>query len=457
MRAESEATIIYLCHRFEALLEGAWRAPVEEVATVSTLLHFILFSLTILLSHHLLSPATPIRHIPTSPRLPLSTATVFPSSRLSTLDTRNLLDAQLYPLNHLPTEQPCPTTSLTLSFSLLLATTAPTMRDPTTDKHNPHLPLNMLLCRQSPIALPLVALLLKSRSHVHLLLLREEEERMIPRKKVKRKSACFQTLLRDFSPTCLHCPTVRLHVLIVISSSAASSPRSLGSAAMDESDSEDGTDFDHEAPLYPIEGKFRSEADRAEVMAMTEIRREEILAERAAEVERRVQDLQLKKILQQRKREQAGADKRKRKAAAADLDDDDQRKSSRPKVKASGPLEAYKREREMKGQQRNRGDERRRDRSPSRDDRDSDRDADGDSEVEWDEKPRAAAAAARDEAPATLRDFERARIGRTNFARVCFYPTFETSIRNCYARVSIGVNRDTGAPQYRMAQIKSRF
>jgi len=224
---------------------------------------------------------------------------------------------------------------------------------------------------------------------------------------------------------------------------------------MDESDSEDGADFDQDAPLYPIEGKFRSEADRAEVMGMTEIRREEILAERAAEVERRVQDLQLKKILQQRKREQAGADKRKRKAAAADLDDEDQRKSSRPKVKASGPLEAYKREREMKGQQRNREDDRRRDRSPSRDDGDSDRDADGDSEVEWDEKPRAAAS--REEAPATLRDYERARIGRTNFAKVCFYPTFEASLKGCYTRVSIGVNRETGAPQYRMAQIKSTF
>jgi RNA polymerase-associated protein RTF1 len=223
---------------------------------------------------------------------------------------------------------------------------------------------------------------------------------------------------------------------------------------MDESDSEDGG-FDQDAPLYPIEGKFRSESDRAEVMAMTEIRREEILAERAAEVERRTQDQQLKKILQQRKREQAGVDKKKRKAAAADLDDEDQRKSSRPKVKASGPLEAYKREREMKGQQRNREDGRRRDRSPSRDDMNSDRDADGDSEVEWDEKPRAAAAASREEAPPTLRDFERARVGRTNFARVCFYPTFESSIKGCYCRVSIGVNRDTGAPQYRMTQIKS--
>lgn len=222
---------------------------------------------------------------------------------------------------------------------------------------------------------------------------------------------------------------------------------------MSESDSEDGADFDQDAPLYPIEGKFKSESDRADIMSMTEIRREEILAERAAEVEKRTQDQQLKRILQQRKREQAGADKKKRKAAAADLDDEDQRKNSRPKVKSSGPLEAYKREREMKGQQRSREEDRRRDRSPSRDDADSDRDAEGDSEVEWDDKPRTAAS--REEAPPGLRDFERARVGRSNFARVCFYPTFETAIKGCYCRVSIGVNRDTGAPQYRMAQIKS--
>ena len=179
---------------------GAWRGPVEEVATGSTLLHFIPILLPILLSHHLLSP------------------TVYcdksPSSRLTTLDTRNLVDPQLYPLSHPPTAQPCPTTSLMLSFSLLLATTAPTMRDPTTDKLNPHPPSNVLPCPQSPIAHPLVELSLKSKSRVHLLLLRDEEERMIPRKKVKRKSARFQTLLRDFSQSCLHCSTVRFHVLI---------------------------------------------------------------------------------------------------------------------------------------------------------------------------------------------------------------------------------------------------
>ncbi|GAB7351632.1 hypothetical protein MBLNU459_g2241t1 [Dothideomycetes sp. NU459] len=238
--------------------------------------------------------------------------------------------------------------------------------------------------------------------------------------------------------------------------STPSSPQSLGSAAMDESDSETSPgDLDGDAPLYPIDGKFRSEGDRQEVMAMTEIQREEILAERAAEVERKAQDQQLKRILQQRRREEAqGAERRKRKAVAADLEDD-ARKSSRQKVvKPSGPLEEYKKQRELKGAQKARGADRGRDdRSPSRDNGDSDRDAEGDSEVEWDDKPRASGAS-HEVSPADLRDYERVRVGRTNFAKVCFYPTFESTIKGCYVRVSIGINRDTGEPQYRMAQIK---
>lgn len=222
---------------------------------------------------------------------------------------------------------------------------------------------------------------------------------------------------------------------------------------MDESDSETSPgDLEEDAPLYPIEGKFRSESDRQEILAMTEIEREEILAERAAEVEKKAQDQQLKRILQQRRREEAQGAK-KRKAAAADLEDD-ARKSSRPKVvKASGPLEAYKKQRENKAAQKARGAGRGRDdRSPSRDDGDSDRDADGDSEVEYYEKP--VTATPKDDPPADLRDYERVRIGRSNFAKVCFYPNFDSSIKGCYVRVSIGMTRETGEAQYRMAQIK---
>lgn len=216
---------------------------------------------------------------------------------------------------------------------------------------------------------------------------------------------------------------------------------------MDESDSDTSpAHIDDHAPLYPVEGKFRSESERAEIMAMTEIQRESILAERAQEVEKRTQDQQLKRILQQRKRGESDNYK-KRKSEAANLDSSD----GPPKRSANPALDKYKEQRQMKSDQKARGEDRRRgNRSPSRDHIGSDRDADAESEVEWDDKP----VVSREEPPADLRDFERVRVGRSNFAKVCFYPTFDSAVKGCFCRVSIGIAKDTQVPQYRMAQIK---
>lgn len=237
--------------------------------------------------------------------------------------------------------------------------------------------------------------------------------------------------------------------------STPNSPNSMGSAAMDESESDTSPgDIDDDAPLYPVEGKFRSEADRAEIMAMTEIEREEILADRAHEVQKRQQDQQLKRILARQKRDAASGDnaknKKKRSGDAAGLTDD--ARGSRTKRSLNPALDKYKEQRQLKSDQKARGEERRREhRSPSRDDADSERDADAESEVEWDEKP---PVTSREEPTAELRDFERVRVGRSNFARVCFYPTFESAIKGCFCRVNIGLNKETGEPQYRMAQVK---
>lgn len=213
---------------------------------------------------------------------------------------------------------------------------------------------------------------------------------------------------------------------------------------MEESgDEANGFDAEDEAPLYPIEGKYSSERDRADIMSMTEIEREAILAERAAEVQRRTQDQQLKRLLSQRRA--ADADKRKRKAGAADLDDS-ARKSSRPKTKASETLEAYKRQRELKGAQRARGEERRARRSPSEEAGLSDQDAEGESEVEWDDRRRASPV--REEIPPDTQDFNRCRVGRTNFSKVLHYPTFEPLIKGCYVRVNVDGH------SYRVGQIR---
>lgn len=228
------------------------------------------------------------------------------------------------------------------------------------------------------------------------------------------------------------------------------SPGSIGSRDMAQSDSEGdapGDESDDEAPLYPIEGQFTSVSDKTHILSLPEIEREEILAERAANVTRKQQDLQLKRALAATREKARNHNKRK---ADADLDDG-LRKTSKAKTEKRSALDDYKRAREQREAGKSRIDPRR----DQRDDRSasyaSDRDADGESEVEWAEP---SSEYKRDEPPADLRDFNRVHVGRSNFAKVCFYPNFENAVKGCFARVSIGPDRATGQNVYRMAQIK---
>jgi RNA polymerase-associated protein RTF1 len=229
------------------------------------------------------------------------------------------------------------------------------------------------------------------------------------------------------------------------------------------SDSE-GSDaeIEDDGPIFPYEKLYLSAKDKQEIMAMPEIQREQILSERAQEVDRHNQDLALRRLLASREKEEARkAKKNKRKASVANLDEG-ARKSSRQKTtlggrkvgEASEAIEAYKRQREQKGKR----DELRRRDTTTRDhksrSRVSDEDADGESEVEWDDRERSPSPP-KDDPPAELRDIQRTRVGRTNFAQVCFYPGFEEAISGCYARVNIGPNRDTGLNEYRLCLIKS--
>ena len=229
-----------------------------------------------------------------------------------------------------------------------------------------------------------------------------------------------------------------------------------------------------DGPIFPFEQFYYSEEDKAKIMAMSEVQRESILAERAAIRDRKSQDLHLRKLLQARERDEAkSADKKKRKAGDADLDEK-QRKSSRQKTtlggrkvgESSDAIEAYKRQREQKGlrdEQRRKASEERKERAKRGEDvgQYSSADAEGESEVEWDDaKARAArrsTSAPRDDTPAELREYELIRVGRDNFARVCFYPGFEKAITNCLVRISIGPDKATGENVYRIAHIKGKL
>ncbi|KAL9097958.1 MAG: hypothetical protein Q9163_006287 [Psora crenata] len=252
--------------------------------------------------------------------------------------------------------------------------------------------------------------------------------------------------------------------------SSGASPDSLQSAPMSESDSEssptDGAASD-EHP-FPIDNKFHSERDKREIMALPEIQREAILAERAQILERKLQDQHLRRLLQARENAEAKSTKRK---AAADPEES-LRKSSRQKTtlggrkagEASKTIEAYKRQREEKGlrdQQRRDGAAARRAHHKARsssEGRFSSADAEGESEVEWDDgKSKMENDKLRNAQPAEYNDFRRTTLTRFFLAEFCFYPGFEHKVKDCYVRLPQKSAPGTNSNGYQLVQIKSVF
>ncbi|KAM0255149.1 hypothetical protein ACHAQJ_006072 [Trichoderma viride] len=246
--------------------------------------------------------------------------------------------------------------------------------------------------------------------------------------------------------------------------SDAPSHNSLESASMDESDSdaEPTRGASRSATItaangddkYPVDGMFMSEAEKADIMAMREVEREQIIADRVSEIERQRQNRLLRQMVNNVEIEERKQVKKKRSADTADLEDGT-RKASRPRTGKGGEsaIDSFRRARAEK-QRRQEDRERRRDgMSPrgreSREPEESDDDDFGQTRNRSPEK-----SAAREVPPAELRDFDRVRLGRNEFAQVCSTPGFEAAITGCYIRIALGSHPETGVEQYRMALIK---
>lgn len=242
---------------------------------------------------------------------------------------------------------------------------------------------------------------------------------------------------------------------------------------MDESDSEsdtlqatntNGKMDDDDDNKYPIDGIYANEAEKEEILAMPELEREQLLARRQEEVDRQRQNTLLRRLL--KTREDDSQSVKKRKASAADLDES-QRKPSRQRTRVGGSrvgetssgIESLRRARAEKNDRQRRREEDRERNKKSHSSRDSPgRDVDDDSDVDWAGRSRDRFSKSRTpevkETPlADIRDFERVRLGRSRFARVCFYPGFNEAITGCYVRIALGPGSD-GSNVYRMALVK---
>jgi RNA polymerase-associated protein RTF1 len=232
---------------------------------------------------------------------------------------------------------------------------------------------------------------------------------------------------------------------------------------MSQSDSEAEFALGDDKPLFPYDRLYYNAADKAQIQSKNEVERERILADREEEVLRHEQDSALRRLVAQREKEEArAAAKNKRKASAADLDEG-QRKSSRQRTKlgggrageASSTIEAYKKQREEKrlqGEQRKKAPARRL--SPQDDYSDDDAEVESEDDYKYRRSKRRSPTPTKDDPQAELVDVQKARVGRDNFAQVCYTPGFETAITGCFARVCLGPDRSSGGNIYRLCSVK---
>ena len=219
-------------------------------------------------------------------------------------------------------------------------------------------------------------------------------------------------------------------------------------------------------PIFPVDDKFYSEQDKRKIMALSEIERESILADREQIRERNKQDQHLRHLLQTRGNADTKLADKKRKMGATDLEDSP-RKSSRQKTtlggrkvgETSAAIDEYKRQREEKSlrdQQRKRDGANRKDRRArsSSENRYSSADADGESEVEWDDgKLKVDDYKYRNAQPADYNDVRRATLSRGLLADYCFYPGFGEAVKDFYVRLP-AKPKASGEVSYELMLIK---
>ncbi|MCG8340861.1 MAG: hypothetical protein MI674_06365 [Cytophagales bacterium] len=217
-------------------------------------------------------------------------------------------------------------------------------------------------------------------------------------------------------------------------------------------------DDDNDQDKYPYEGIFASAQEKAEIYAMSMLEREQILADRTAEVERRRQNRLLRQLVSNQESEEKKH--KKRKADSAGLDEEEsvhkptQLRSKRP---ASSAYDELKRARAAKGDRMRIREEERQNGRPN-DRRPTSRNSNFSEQDHYDNRhPTTSRSKSPDPSysrePATLRDIEHVRVGRSNFAQICFYPAFEETMVGCFSRVSVGPD-ENGIPKYKMARVK---
>lgn len=238
---------------------------------------------------------------------------------------------------------------------------------------------------------------------------------------------------------------------------------------------DDEEEEEEEENPFPLEGKYKDEADRAHLESLPEMERETILFDRS-QVMRKYQE---RRLFRER-----GRNLKQQRAGSAGASSGEKTRTSTRSTRVTGhsdikasKLSQLKKQREKKSKER-RGsdyedseddfidedeyqDEVVEEDSDYKDDDDeegynpyarktkySEAAEEEDDEVEWAEQL---------DRDVEVQDFNKLRIGRSFVAKYCFYPGFNDIVKGTYGRVNVGVDKRSGNVTYRMVKIEKVF
>lgn len=223
------------------------------------------------------------------------------------------------------------------------------------------------------------------------------------------------------------------------------------SSSMSDSENEPESEEGEEMNPYPLEGKYEDELDRERLLAMPEVEREAILAERLEQM----QKIQDRRKLQEMIRQQKGSSNDAESVSKAAKRQHAVRGATKEKSRKLDELKAKRKAKDEK--KRVRTDSPKRDRSSSPMDMETSSDEEEDGQIskyeEEEERERKlySKKSDPDDEPITLSDLGTCRLTRDMLAKYCMAPWFEDYVKGAWVRYLIG-NEDN-QPVYRLCEV----
>lgn len=233
-----------------------------------------------------------------------------------------------------------------------------------------------------------------------------------------------------------------------------------------QGEEEEGEEFQENELIdpYPLEGKYKDEADREALDNMDEMEREQILFERMQEMDKYRERKYLQERMKQQQQQQKNVVGRIEPTRSSGRSKTGLKPAKKDKLtelrKQRAQHSKRKSRREADYAEGSEDEEDEDDEEPEEEEEEEDDDEEGFEEDYYDDYDGTVAWGGpskvkkkRSTELAKLEDINRIKVGRTILTQYCFHSGFEDTIVDTFGKINLGMDRSTRQPIYRMVKI----